>query len=221
MAGDDRPLIRSQVRRMLRLEEDFSEFHRACGEDPVLGFVARTHCGGMLRAPSPFEDAVKTICTTNCNWGCTKRMCECLCKIREGAFPGPKDLLMFSPRTLSAVAPVGYRAKTILTTAEEFAEGRLDLDTWAAKGEFNRIRKALGQINGMGSYCVNHILVLLGAYSDIPVDSDVLKYLRKQHFAGKPVSPEEAVMPYDKYGRFRFLAYKFMRMGRRLNYIDK
>ena len=73
----------------------------------------------------------------------------------------------------------------------------------------------------VGPYCVTHMLVLLGSYSDIPVDSEVLKYLRRTHFDGKAVKPAEAVRPYDRYGSFRFLAFKFARMGRRLNYIDK
>ena len=31
----------------------------------------------------------------------------------------------------------------------------------------------------------------------------------------------EAVRPYERYGGWRYLAYKFGRMGRRLNYTDK
>ena len=85
----------------------------------------------------------------------------------------------------------------------------------------DRVRKALAGIKGVGPYCVSHMIVLLGDYSEIPVDSEVLKYLRKTHFRGKAVSPAKATRPYEKYGSFRFLAFKFARMGRRLNYIDK
>ena len=110
---------------------------------------------------------------------------------------------------------------TILEAARLCAEGRLDLDAWAAAVDFQRVREALAAIKGLGPYCVNHMLVLLGDYSDIPVDSEVLKYLRRTHFGGKAVGPAEAVRPYDRYGSFRFLAFKFARMRRRLNYIGR
>jgi hypothetical protein len=64
------------------------------------------------------------------------------------------------------------------------------------------------------------MLVLLGSYERIPVDSEVLKYLRQTHFGGEHVSAKEAVKPYDSYGKYRFLAYKFGRMARAQNYID-
>src|SRR5690348_8661168 len=34
MSADDRQAIREQVRRMFRLDEDYSEFHQLCAEDP-------------------------------------------------------------------------------------------------------------------------------------------------------------------------------------------
>lgn len=220
-APDERREVRAQARRMLRLDEDFSDFHQVCESDPNLRFVAEERCGGLLRAPSAFEDLVKTVCTTNCDWRNTKKMCSSLCESTGGGFPEPRHLLQFSPRQLAKAVPVGYRSETILETARLSAEGRLDVDAWARAGDFERVRKTLGAIKGIGPYCVNHMLVLLGGYSDIPVDSEVLKYLRETHFGGKAVCPREAVRPYDRYGSFGFLAFKFGRMGRKLNYIDK
>ena len=217
---DERVEARAKIRRMLRLDEDFSSFHRLCAGDPALRFVANERCGGLLRAPTAFEDLVKTVCTTNCDWRNTKKMCAALCDLAGGSFPRPERLLSVSPRRLAKAAPVGYRAGTILVAARLFTEGRLDLDAWATAGDFERVREALGAIRGVGPYCISHMLVLLGAYSEIPVDSEVLKYLRHTHFDGEAVEPPEATKPYDKYGSFRFLAFKFSRMGRRLNYID-
>ena len=99
------------------------------------------------------------------------------------------------------------------TSIESVAGRKLSLDEWAAAGDWDRIRASLAAIRGIGPYSVNHMLVLLGWYGDIPVDSEVLKYLRESHFHGKPVSTAQAVEPYERYGRFRFLAYKFSRMA--------
>ena len=221
LSAEDRNAVRGQIRRMLRLDEDFSEFHRLCADDRELRFVAKLRCGGLLRAPSAFEDMVKTVCTTNCDWRNTKKMTEYLCAMAGGAFPAPEDLLPCSPQRLAKLAPVGYRAGTIIELARRSAEERLAVDDWAHEGDFARVRQALGEIKGFGPYSINHVLVLLGAYDGIPVDSEVLTYLRRIHFDGREVGAAEAVQPYDRYGRFRFLAFKFGRMGRQLNYIDK
>lgn len=221
VSQSDRNALREQIRRMLRLDEDFSEFHKYCEDDPDLKFVAQFRCGGLLRAPTAFEDLVKTTCTTNCDWRNTKKMCEALCTLGNGSFPTPGELLPYSPERLARLAPVGYRSGTIIELARKCSEGRLSLDAWAREGAFSRIKEALAEIRGFGPYSVNHMLMLLGAYESIPVDSEVLAYLRQTHFQGRSVKPSEAVEPYSRYGQFRFLAFKFGRMGRKMNYIDK
>ena len=216
-----RKAVRRQVRRMLCLDQDFTEFHAVCRGDPVLGFVSLTKAGGLLRAPCAFEDLVKTVCTTNCDWRNTRRMCERLCALEGGAFPTPRTLLRYSAAELAERVPLGYRAETVRTVARLFAEGRLPLDRWGAAGDFDRIREALGSVRGVGPYSVNHMLVLLGWYGDIPVDSEVLRYLRNADFEGRAVPVRHAVERFERYGRWKFLAYKFERMARRMNYIDK
>jgi len=217
----ERQAIRSQVRRMLCLDQDFSEFHAMCRGDPVLGFVSRARCGGLLRAPTAFEDLAKTVCTTNCDWRNTKKMSDALCALDGGGFPTPELVLKYSARTLAARAPLGYRAETVRTIAKLTADGKLPLDEWAGCGDWEHVRSALAAIRGVGPYSVNHMLVLLGWYGNIPVDSEVLKYLRETHFDGQAVAAGQAVQPYGRYGQYRFLAYKCHRMARRLNYIDK
>jgi 3-methyladenine DNA glycosylase/8-oxoguanine DNA glycosylase len=213
--------VRSQIRRMLRLDEDFSSFHESCKDDPVLAFVHQRRCGGLLRGASAFEDVIKTVCTVNCDWRNTKSMCHRLCDLAQGAFPTPAQLLRHSERTLAAKTRCGYRAKTLRIISRLFDAEKLPLDDWARQGDFERIRIELGAVWGIGPYALNHILVLLGDYSAIPVDGEVLRYLRETHFAGTPVSAKEAVTPYEPFGQFRFLAYKFSRMAKRSNYINK
>ena len=83
------------------------------------------------------------------------------------------------------------------------------------------IRARLKEIWGVGPYALSHILVLLGDYSNIPVDCEILRYLRDVHFGGRAVSEKEAVTPYEEYGSYRYLAFKFGRMSRRDNYVNK
>ena len=213
--------FRMQIRRMLRLDEDFSHFHLMCGTDPILRFVDKHKCGGLLRSPTAFEDLVKTICTTNCDWRNTKKMCEALCKLGGVNFPLPADILKYTPKKLAKLAPLGYRSGTIHNVARLTENGRLPLDKWSQEGDFDMIRHSLLEIRGIGPYCANHMLVLLGYYGNIPVDSEVLKYLSLHHFNGRSVSEKEAIEPYVKFGTHMFLAYKFSRMARKLNYIDK
>jgi N-glycosylase/DNA lyase len=217
----DKTALGAQLRRMLRLDDDFSEFHRLCKTDPLLTFAARVRCGGLLRGATAFEDVVKTVCTTNCDWRNTKSICEKLCALDEdGNFPTPSRILQLSESKLAARTACGYRAKTIRTLARLFANDKLPLDAWAAAGEFDRIAAALQPIWGIGPYALSHILVLLGDYRTIPVDSEILKYLSKTHFDGRKVTPKRAVEPYERFGPFRYLAFKFGRMSRRENYIN-
>ena len=218
----DRAIVKDQLRRMLRLDDDYSPFHALCADDPLLSFVAESRCGGMLRCPTAFEDLIKTICTINCDWRNTKRMCERLCALDlAGNFPTPQRLLRLSESRLAQAATLGYRARTVRAVARLTADGKLPLDNWARQGDFNRITHAVQSLWGIGPYALNHMLVLLGRYDAIPVDGEGLKYLRQTHFNGRAVSEHRAVSPYERYGSFRFLAFKFARIARRENYINR
>src|SRR5213078_1644478 len=65
--------LTAAVRRILNLDEDLSEFYALVSDDPDLSWVA-AGAGRMLRTPTVFEAAVKTICTTNVAWSATVRM---------------------------------------------------------------------------------------------------------------------------------------------------
>jgi len=50
------------VRRILNLDEDLSQFYALVADDPDPSWAA-AGAGRMLRTPTVFEAAVKTICT--------------------------------------------------------------------------------------------------------------------------------------------------------------
>ena len=203
------------------LDNDFSDFHILCKKHSTLKFVYENNCKGMLRSSTAFEDLIKTVCTTNCDWRNTKNMCNALCNLDSGNFPSPKDILKYSPGKLSKIVPLGYRSNTVHQISKMTLEGEVEFDKWAGEGNFDRIRNVLNNIKGVGEYSTNHMLVLLGDYSNIPIDSEVLKYLREVHFKGLEISPKESIKYFKDYGDYKFLAYKYERMARKLNYINK
>ena len=54
--------LTAAVRQILNLDEDLSEFYALVVDDPDLSWAA-AGAGRMLRTPTVFEAAVKTICT--------------------------------------------------------------------------------------------------------------------------------------------------------------
>jgi 3-methyladenine DNA glycosylase/8-oxoguanine DNA glycosylase len=57
-----RDTLASTVAHMFRLDEDLSAFYAAVSQDADLAWSAQG-AGRMLRAPTVFEDVLKTICT--------------------------------------------------------------------------------------------------------------------------------------------------------------
>ena len=121
------------VSRMLRLSEDLSEFRRRCRRRRGLRHVAEDGLGRLLRCPSPWEDAVKVLCTTNVNWAGTKSMAERLVS-EFGAvaddgrrcFPGPRRILDAGSEALLTKARMGYRAARLIDFASSVLDKRID-----------------------------------------------------------------------------------------------
>ena len=97
-AADARELM-ARARRMLRLDEDLTDFHARCRRSRTLRPVAEVGAGRLLRSPDLWEDVVKGICTTNVTWERTKRMVAALTTLgpapdgASGAFPTPTEVL--------------------------------------------------------------------------------------------------------------------------------
>ncbi len=62
LGQDTTRALRAAVRQILNLDEDLSEFYALVADDPELSWAA-AGAGRMLRTPTVFEAAVKTICT--------------------------------------------------------------------------------------------------------------------------------------------------------------
>ena len=111
----------TETDKLLEVAEKF-------GEDYVK--LIERGAGRMLHASTLWEDAAKTLFTTNCSWSLTKKMCESACSDRfskptpSGNYPFPSadTLLKYSAQEIGTMIPVGYRAGYLVELAKRFSE---------------------------------------------------------------------------------------------------
>ena len=175
-----RAVLLDQVRHMLRLDEDLSAFYAMAAADAGLAWVP-AGAGRMLRSPSVFEDLVKTICTTNCTWSATVRMVTALVdtlgvpaarQSERRTFPTPEAMARADEGFYRDVARAGYRGAYLRALASDVAEGRLDLEALGdpALGDDDVAEQLLG-LAGVGPYAMAHMMMLLGRYRPLILDS--------------------------------------------------
>jgi len=210
----------TRARWMLALDEDLAEFYRLCEKDPYLAHVPSEARGRLLRSPSVFEEAVKTICTTNTTWAQTKGMVQRLVEklgrpspvSMRSAFPDPQAIAAASERVLKDEVRLGYRAPYVRQLAQQVSTGELDLEAMRCSSDATlELRRQLLQIKGIGPYAAATLLVLLGRYDYIGVDSWARKLVSRHFYGGQPVGEKEIQAAFDGFGRWRALAYWFYR----------
>jgi N-glycosylase/DNA lyase len=166
------------VRHMLRLDADLSAFYAVAAADPDLDWAA-AGAGRLLRSPTVFEDVVKTICTTNCAWSATVRMTTALVdhvglEAPDGrrAFPTPAAMAEAGEGFYRDVVRAGYRGTYLRSLAESVAEGRLDLEALDdPELSDDEVAERLLALPGCGPYATAHMMMLLGRYSRLILDS--------------------------------------------------
>jgi 3-methyladenine DNA glycosylase/8-oxoguanine DNA glycosylase len=211
--------IRWAVRRMLRLDEELSEFYQLYQQMP--GWSLRLPVGGgrLLRCPTLFEDMVYTLCTTNTTWSGTIRMVDRLVATFGDAFPGHQEWRPFPTPEVVAVAGekllveevrLGYRSHYLWQLATQVAEGRLDFHTLEDPALPTKdLRRALLGIKGVGSYAAATLLMILGRYDELAVDTQMHAFVAQKYFAGQRVSEAQIRALYAPWGRWQYLAYWF------------
>jgi len=216
---------------MLGLDQDLSAFYAAAQHEPKLARVAERAQGRLLRSATLFEDVVKTILTTNTTWSGTKRMVQALVDLfgdplghplghpLDGpqsadagprAFPAPGSIAQTDVEILRQEARLGYRAPYVLELARRVDAGALDLETLkTAELPTDELRKRLRAIKGVGPYAVANLLMLLGHYDAIPIDSWALTLVSKEWHGGVAIGPAEVEAAFARWGQFKGLAYWF------------
>lgn len=159
--------------------------------------------GRMLRGSTFFEDFCKTLCTINTSWGNTILMNAALVAlVGNGTAPSPVDILTAGIDQLRGSAPIGYRAEVLFHCTEELlSNGIVDEDGELLLHDLGRDQ--LLALRGIGPYGADHLRVLQGDFSKIPLDSSVRRYLQDTAQGDTDINDY-----LQQWGSFRFLAYK-------------
>src|SRR3954451_5091690 len=168
----------ARSRHVLALDEDLSDFYELVRSDPDLSWAA-AGAGRMVRSATVFEDVVKTICTTNCAWSATRRMVIALVdNLGEPApggrhaFPTPEAMAEADERFYKDVVRAGYRGPYFRALAIDEAEGRLELQALLdPELPDDEVAARLLALPGVGPYATAQMMMLLGRYSRLILDS--------------------------------------------------
>ncbi|MCB9847886.1 MAG: hypothetical protein H6814_05680 [Phycisphaeraceae bacterium] len=168
----ERAQAKRQITRMLRLDdESVADFHRV---DPRWRKSGRAR---LFRSPTPFEDIIKTVTSCNVTWPSTVNMNRRLCEVVCPAFPTPAQLARKRPATLRARCSVGYRDQRMVDLARIARQGELDLE-WLedAAVSDDDIHAALLALPGIGPYAAANIMMLLGRYGRLAIDTETIRH---------------------------------------------
>jgi 3-methyladenine DNA glycosylase/8-oxoguanine DNA glycosylase len=212
VSAADGAVIAETVAHMLRLDADLSPFYEVAGSDPDLSWAARG-AGRMLRSPTVFEDVVKTICTTNCTWSATVRMVGALvaelgAEAPDGrrAFPTPAAMAAADEAFYKDAARAGYRGAYLRTLAQDVAVGSLDLEALNDPAlPDDEVAATLLALPGCGPYATAHMMMLLGRYSRLILDS----WTRPTYAGlnGRKASDKTIERRFRRYGDYAGLAF--------------
>ena len=215
--------LRSAVVHVLRLDEDLSPFYEAASLDPELAWVT-SGAGRMIRSPTVFEEVVKTICTTNCAWSATVRMVSALVEHlgepgeqADGpygrAFPTPEAMAQAKLGFYKDVVRAGYRGPYLQSLAKSVVCRALDLEPLgrASAEELpdDELAAQLLALPGVGPYAAAHIMMLIGRYTPLILDSWTRpKYLKVSGAKrAKDTTIERRFRSYGPYAGLAFWLY--------------
>jgi 3-methyladenine DNA glycosylase/8-oxoguanine DNA glycosylase len=220
-AGRRSEAVLDGVRHILRIDEDLSEFYALAAEDPNLLWVTQG-AGRLLRSQTVYEDVVKTICTTNTAWSGTVRMVSAIVEyLGEPAAGAPPDSpfgrAFPSPAAMAAapesfyrdVARSGYRGAYLRSLAQSVASGEVDLEELATAdpGDLpdDEVAARLLALPGVGPYAAAHIMMLIGRYSRLVLDS----WTRPTYASlnGRKAKDTAIERRFRRYGRYSGLAF--------------
>ncbi len=210
----ERKRIRERVRHILRLDEDFFDFHERCLHSRTHHDAARLRFGRLIRSETLFEDVVKVICTCNVTWRQTIRMVEQLVHhwgvpsdTETRSFPTPDRLARVKESELKTKARVGYRASSILRLARGVKDGSIDLNAFADEtASTDELFKSLKRLPGIGDYGAANLCMLLGRYDRVAVDTELMRHLRER-YPRRTWTARTAQAHYDRWAPYQFLAY--------------
>jgi N-glycosylase/DNA lyase len=202
----------SRTRHILALDEDLSAFYELVSADADLAW-ARAGAGRMIRSPTVFEDVIKTICTTNTVWSATTKMVTALVTNLgtaapggRHAFPTTEAMAEQDERFYTDIVRAGYRGAYLRAIARDVAEQKLDLEALLdPELPDAEVEARLLALPGVGPYATAQMLMLLGRYSRLILDSwSRPKYAKLR---GRKASDKTIERRFRRYKRYAGLAF--------------
>jgi 3-methyladenine DNA glycosylase/8-oxoguanine DNA glycosylase len=215
--------VMARVRHVLSLDLDLTAFYAVATDDPDLSWVVNG-AGRMVRSPTVFEDVVKTICTTNTSWGGTTRMVNALVEhLGEKApgapaagpygraFPTAAAMAAAPDHFYQKVAGAGYRGAYLKALATDVATGRVELESLARRSREelpdDEVAAQLQALPGVGPYAAAHIMLMLGRYDRLILDSWTRPKYARLLGKKRPVSDRTMTRRFKRYGPYAGLAF--------------
>ena len=214
VVGSFHPQLTKAVAHMFRLDEDLSGFYELVREDELAWCALGA--GRMLRAPTVFEDVVKTICTTNTAWSGTRKMTRALVDNLgiEAAgglrtFPSAVAMADASVEFYRDVIRAGYRGPYLKQLATDVAEGRIDLEQLNDRElPDDEVAARLLELPGVGPYAAAHVMLTsLGRYSRLVLDSWTRPTYAKLAGARRALKDATIERRFKRYGEWAGLAF--------------
>jgi 3-methyladenine DNA glycosylase/8-oxoguanine DNA glycosylase len=210
-----RETLSATVSRIFRLDEDLSAFYELVSDDPGLDWCA-LGAGRMLRAPTVFEDVVKTICTTNTAWSGTRKMTHALVdnlgmEAPGGGrtFPTPQAMAEVDEGFYREVVRSGYRGPYFKQLATDVANGTIDLEELHDPDlPDDEVAARLLALPGVGPYAAAHVMLTsLGRYSRLVLDSWTRPTYYKLSGARSALKDATIERRFRRYGDWAGLAF--------------
>jgi 3-methyladenine DNA glycosylase/8-oxoguanine DNA glycosylase len=201
------------VHRILNLDEDLSEFYALVSDDPDLSWAA-AGSGRMLRTPTVFEAAVKTICTTNVAWSATVRMVNALVDnlgetgaSGDRAFPTAEAMASVPESFYRETVRAGYRSTYLHALASGVVDRVYEVEELGVRADLpdDEVASSLLTLPGIGPYGAAHLMMLLGRHSRLILDSWTRPKYAK--VSGRKASDATVQRRFRRYGRYSGLAF--------------
>jgi 3-methyladenine DNA glycosylase/8-oxoguanine DNA glycosylase len=212
--GSADPKLVETVAHMFRLDEDLSMFYELVRDDELAWCALGA--GRMLRAPTVFEDVVKTICTTNTAWSGTRKMTHALVDNLgvqapggRRAFPTAEAMAQADEQLYKEVIRAGYRGPYLKQLATDVAQGTLDLEELNdSELPDEEAYARLLALPGVGPYAAAHIMLTsLGRYGRLVLDSWTRPTYVKLSGARSVLKDATIERRFKRYGNWAGLAF--------------
>ena len=203
------------IRHVFRLDDDLSDFYALVRDDPELDWCA-IGAGRMPRAPTVFEDVVKTICTTNTAWSGTRKMTAALVDHLgieapggRRSFPTAEAMAVADDGFYRDVVRAGYRGPYLRQLATDVADGTIDLESLNdPELPDDELAARLLALPGVGPYAAAHVMLTsLGRYSRLVLDSWTRPTYVKLSGARRTVEDAAIERRFGRYGGWAGLAF--------------